>query len=232
MKSELLALAHSVTDTLFPPRCVHCGAAGALFCAQCEKQSPRLDPAACCRRCGLPSRSATCEPCFLNPPALDRVYAVFQYDGPLSDAVQALKYDDIRALAPRLAELMHEQVYGPRTDVDFLVPAPMHSSRMRSRGYNQSELLARHIGRATGAVVDTRLLKRVHNTAPQARALSEQQRKRNVAGAFEASDEVSGRRLLLVDDVMTTGATLNACGQALKSKGASWVGALVLAREL
>jgi ComF family protein len=169
----------------------------------------------------------------MRPPALDRVVAVFNYEGPVRGAVYSLKYDDLRAIAPRLAGLMADAL--PRSvaeGADALVPVPVSGKRLRSRGYNQSALLARHISRETGTLVMEALLRRVKDTPPQARAESEAERRQNVIGAFEASGQAAGMRVLLIDDVMTTGSTLNACAATLKNAGAKWVGALVLAREL
>jgi ComF family protein len=115
---------------------------------------------------------------------------------------------------------------------DAIVPVPVSGKRLRSRGYNQSALLARHIARETGIPVMETLLRRVKETPPQARAESEAERRQNVIGAFAASGQAAGMRVLLVDDVMTTGSTLNACAATLKNAGAKWAGALVLAREL
>ena len=169
----------------------------------------------------------------MDPPPLDRVIAVFQYEGPLRDAVYSLKYDDIRAIAPRLAGIMVEVLpEKARKDVRALAPVPVSGKRVRSRGYNQSELLARHVSRVVDIPVMPTLLWRVRDTGPQARAATETERRQNVAGAFEASAQTAGMRVLLIDDVMTTGSTLNACASALKEAGAEWVGALVLAREL
>lgn len=119
-----------------------------------------------------------------------------------------------------------------RNRLELLVPVPVSRSRMRSRGYNQAELLARQIAKLTGIELDTEILARKADSAPQARATSIKERAENVKGAFSVNGEVRELRIMLIDDVMTTGATLNACANALKDAGASWVGSLVLAREL
>ncbi len=237
VKSALLSVVRSATDLLFPPRCVHCGADGSLFCDTCEAASTRLRPSEVCRTCALPARGGTCEKCFDEPPSLNRAVAVFTYQPEIRDAITALKYRDIRAIAPRLAELMLDAMPDPaRSPVDRLVPVPISRSRSRSRGYNQSGLLAKRVSAASGIRLSSDLLVRTNDNGPQARSGSIEQRAANVRDAFEVPDDVAdkpdGQRILLIDDVMTTGSTLNACATALKDAGAAWVGALVLAREL
>lgn len=233
MKLTVASVLRSAADLLFPLRCVHCGADGSLFCEKCERESTRLHPGSLCRKCALPSRIDVCEACFAVPPALDRAIPVFAYDPAVRDAVSALKYRDIRALAPRLGRLMAETLPEPvRSSVDAVVPVPISRSRLRSRGYNQSELLARQVAGLTGLAMDTGLLARSNDGPPQAKAASIEERIANVRGAFDVAGDVTGKRVLLVDDVMTTGSTLNACARALKQAGAEWAGALPLAREL
>lgn len=179
----------------------------------------------------------TCEACFLDPPALDRAIAAYALDPAIHDAITAFKYNDIRALATRLGRLLADALPHPaRGSVDVLAPVPMSRSRLRARGYNQSELLARQVSHIASLPLETWLLVRRRDSGPQATAQSHSERAANVAGAFEVAGDapggVSGRRVLLIDDVMTTGATLNACALALKESGAEWVGALTLAREL
>jgi ComF family protein len=159
--------------------------------------------------------------------------AVFAFDSPIRDAVTAFKYNDIRALAPALAGFMAERLSErARQDVDVVVPVPMAASRLRSRGYNQSELLAKKICQITGLQLAVGPVTRINATSPQARSASLEQRAENVKDVFTASRDMEGLRILLIDDVMTTGATLNSCAGTLKMAGAAWVGALVLAREL
>lgn len=233
VKTTLLSAVRSATNLLFPPRCVHCGADGSLFCDTCEAASTRLGTDGVCWTCALPSKSSTCEICFVEPPALNRAIAVFTYQPEIRDAITALKYNDIRAIAPGLGSLLADSVPDQaRNRIDALVPVPISRSRMRSRGYNQSELLARKIAEVTGIEMDSNLLARNAESAPQAKAASIKERAANVKDAFSVVGKADGLRILLIDDVMTTGATLNACAKSLKEAGASWVGSLVLAREL
>ncbi len=119
-----------------------------------------------------------------------------------------------------------------RDSVDLLLPVPVSQPRMRSRGYNQAELLARKVAELSGIEMKTGLLVRTGAQPAQARSSSIGERSENVRNVFEATEVVTGNRILLIDDVMTTGSTLNACAIALQEAGADWVGALVLAREL
>lgn len=159
--------------------------------------------------------------------------AAYQYGGPVRDAVHALKYDGLRAIVPLLGTMMAALPAVSRLEADLIVPVPLHRSRMRSRGYNQAELLAREIGRLTELPVDAQALRRVRNTPPQALATDEKGRASQVAGAFAAVGvKVAGKRVLVVDDVATTCSTLDSCARALKTAGAARVIGLVLAREL
>lgn len=233
VKTTLLSVARTATNLLFPPRCVHCGTDGSLFCDTCETASTRLRPDETCRTCALPSPTSTCEICFAEPPALNRAVAVFTYQPEIRDAIAALKYKDIRTIAPRLGTLMAEIMPDPsRNQVDALVPVPVSRPRMRSRGYNQSELLTRRIAAINDIEIRSGLLIRSIDHGPQARAGSLEERAENVTGAFSVNGNVDGLRIMLIDDVMTTGATLNSCAKALNNSGASWVGSLVLAREI
>ena len=228
---SLASAVRATCDLLFPPRCVHCGGAGELFCAECVANSVRLAGPAC-SMCAAPLPSGNrCARCAERPPALSRTIAVFQMDGPVRTAIHRLKYDDIRAVAPVLGAVMAAHPALEHVRADAVVPVPLHRRRLRARGYNHAQLLAKPVAARLGLEPDTRTLRRVVSSPPQVEARGEAERRQRVAGAFEAGDGVRGKRALLVDDVYTTGATLNACAGALKRSGAAWVGALVLARE-
>jgi len=148
------------------------------------------------------------------------------------EAVHALKYNHLSALARPMGELMAEYVKTEKLPVDLAVPVPLFGRRQRLRGYNQSALLARELARLDGLSLAGRGLSRRRDTPPQARSVDAEARRRNVAGAFAADGHrVEGRRVLLVDDVMTTGATLDSCARALLQGGAASVWALTFARE-
>jgi ComF family protein len=154
------------------------------------------------------------------------------YQGVARELVHALKFRGVTAVAPALAALMAPAARDDRLGADLIVPVPLSGLRRRLRGYNQSEALASALGRELGLPVLPGALRRRRHGAPQARSASAEERRRNVAGAFQArGEELAGRRVLLVDDVTTTGATLGACAAALREGGAARVWALAFARE-
>ena len=166
----------------------------------------------------------------MDPPSFDRARSFGTYEGDLRKLIHLMKYDGMRPLAKELGRRLADTLVD-FDEVDFLVPVPLNRWRWWRRGFNQAELLSAAMSRATGIPARPRLLRRTHATESQA-GLSNHQRRLNVAGAFTAPrpQEVRGRRILLVDDVMTTGATLDACAKALKRAGAEYVGAVTAAR--
>ena len=144
--------------------------------------------------------------------------------------VHDLKYRDHRASAPTLGQLMAEHLLSDPLAADLLVPVPLHRRRERTRGYNQSELLARELGKHTDAPVDANMLRRVRDTAPQVSMPTPEERMRNIEGAFECTGDVIGLTVLLIDDVVTTGSTMSACARPLVAAGAASVWGLALAR--
>ena len=151
----------------------------------------------------------------------------------MREAVHQFKYRNLRALAAPLAELLHEYLNANPFPADVIVPVPLHQKRLRERGYNQSEVLARELGKRTSIPVVKDCLVRRRHTPPQARTATVEERKSNIADAFACIDQrLQNRHVLLVDDVATSGATLDACAAALKGQGAASVWALVAAREI
>jgi ComF family protein len=145
--------------------------------------------------------------------------------------VHGLKYQNLRASAADLGRLLAEYLDPNPMPADLLVPVPLHKRRERERGYNQSELLARELSKRTGIPLETRVLRRTRNTPPQVSIEGHEERRRNIEGAFECAREVGGQKLLVVDDVVTTGSTMSACAGALKASGATSVWGLALARQ-
>ena len=215
-------------DLLFPPRCAGCRRRGAWLCATCLT---RLEPppAPCCPRCGDPvSRAGLCTGCRAVPPAFDRAWSPYRFAEPLRPAIHRFKYEGEHAFGGVLGRLLAEAVRAEGFDFDLVAPVPLHDARLRQRGYNQSEILARALA-ACGRPLTTDL-KRVRATAPQVGKNREEPRT-NVAGAFAwQGPALTGRRILLVDDVCTTGATLDACAQALRPHAPAGIVAVTLAR--
>jgi ComF family protein len=163
---------------------------------------------------------------------IDGIRSPFRFGGTIRQAIHALKYDNLRAVCPDLARLMNNYLRKNPVPGNVLVPVPLHPRRLRQRGYNQSVLLARELGKLTGLPVIADCLHRSKNSLPQARTANVEERRENVAGAFACnSEKLRGGGVILVDDVCTTGATLEACAVALKDGGAESVWGLTLARE-
>ena len=221
-------------DLLFPPRCALCGRHGADLCRGCADALPRAEPPRCpC--CWSPLRSGSdCRRCGeADGLALEGLRSPYVFQEGARDLVHALKYRHQSALASPMGELMARCLKSALPPLDVIVPVPLHPRRQRVRGYNQSLLLAREVSRRLEFPLTAGALLRRVNTPPQAKAAGAGARRRNVAGAFEARPgAVAGRRVLLVDDVTTTGATLDACARVLLAEGgASAVWGLTFARE-
>jgi len=157
----------------------------------------------------------------------------FGVEGTIRQAVHQLKYNNLRTLALPLAKLMKEYLAANPLPVEVLVPVPLHRKRLKERGHNQSQLLAEELGKLAAMPVVNDVLIRKHYTPPQARTTTVEERWSNVTNAFTCiSDKIKDKNVLLIDDVSTSGATINACAKALKDAGAALVWGLVLAREV
>jgi ComF family protein len=187
-----------------------------------------------CPRCGRPQASGiVCASCWQRPTEIDGIRSPFRFDEVIRKAIHELKYRNLRAISPRLAELLADYLEKNPLPGDALLGVPLHPRRLRERGYNQSDLVAEELGKHIGLPVIEDCLVRVREAQPQVRAADVEERRRNVADAFVCSDEsVSGKRIILIDDVCTSGATLESCAAALKNKGATSVWGLTLAMEI
>ena len=230
LTTTLMQLPKLALDLLFPLTCLECRREGKLLCPACVSDLPRLKTPYC-RICAEPNARSLCRWCSTIAPAFDGLRAPYLMEGALREAVHALKYRGIRAAAPQLAEFLADFLKWHPIPGERLVPVSLHPRRLRERGYNQSALLAKELSKLTGLPVNEGCLTRIKDSPPQARSASRQQRRENVSESFQCKDDMTGRRLILVDDVATTGSTLSACASALKAAGAVSVWALVLARE-
>ncbi len=232
LKGRLIKLKEVALDLVFPLFCVGCGKEGSLLCPSCSASLPRIKPPICLK-CGRAIISGSlCPSCLREPPQLDGIRSPFRFEGIIRDAIHHLKYRNLKALSSPLALLLADYLKETPIPADALVPVPLHPKRIRERGYNQSSLLARELGRlALLPVVEGSLVRR-RNTPAQARAGSVEERRRNVSGVFFCDGQLRERSVLLIDDVCTTGATLESCAIALKEAGATSVWGLVLAREI
>ena len=149
----------------------------------------------------------------------------------IRELVYSLKYRNVRAVAPELARLLATYLESNNIPGQVIVPVPLHARRLRERGYNQSDLLARELSRGTDVPLETRMLRRTRNTPPQVSMTAPAERRRNIEGAFDCTSGVNGKRVLLIDDVVTTGSTMSACAAPLKEAGVASVLGLALARQ-
>jgi ComF family protein len=228
-------------DLVFPALCPVCGASLGEgrrdpLCGGCWRAIPRIAPP-WCERCGAPQGVApappvpvTCGPCRAEPPGWDWARAGAEYQGVVRDAIHALKFEGRRALARPLAALVLEQAGGQGDPAGaVLVPVPLGHARERERGFNQAALVAERLAAGLRLPVRPGWLARVRATAPQS-DLGAAERRANVRGAFAAAPAVAGRSVIVVDDVLTTGATAAECTRALRAAGAARVGVLAVAR--
>jgi ComF family protein len=232
----LQRLSGALLDLLLPRRCAGCGVRESWLCPDCAATLPPL-PAARCRVCAIPlAGTLVCPTCYRDPPRYDAIHAPFLHDGLARELVHCLKYRAQRHLAEPLARAAAAALSTavdaerPSSRYDLVVPVPLHASRRQERGFNQSELLARHVADAIGAPVAPTMLDRSRATEAQTQLRGAPARFANVRGAFTVGGDCRGKRVLLVDDVCTTGATLEACAAALKRACATRVDAVVITR--
>jgi ComF family protein len=230
-----------VLDFLYPPLCIGCRALVAepgSLCAACWQEVEFLDGPAC-ECCGLPFEldpgpGTRCAACIAEPPAFDRARAVMRYDEASRDPILALKHADRLDLIPGFSRWLDRAGRALLDETDVIVPVPLHASRLWARRYNQSAELARVLGRMSGKAVAPLALVRVRATPSQGEMASAKARRRNMRGAFQVPKArqaaIEGKAVLLIDDVLTTGATVNACARALKHAKAAKVHVLALAR--
>jgi ComF family protein len=223
-------LARPWLDYLLPESCLLCSAdsGSGLLCADCTNDLPELPPAMCPLCSQATSYGERCGACLKEPPHFDRTIAAFRYDFPVDRIIHALKYGHQLAVADWLGEKLAKQI---KAEKQLIIPLPLHADRLRERGFNQSAELARAIGNHLKLTVDRSIAFRNRATPPQAEQPLKERHK-NVRGAFECRADLSGKHILLVDDVMTTGATVNECARVLKLHGVTEISVVVAARAL
>ena len=237
MKSAVVTIGRSIVDFALPPRCPGCGLIigdVGLFCPTCWGELGFAGANSGCHSCGQAlagTEAEICAACHADPqPTLDRMRHAVPYGDISRHLVVKLKYGRKTALAGTLANYMARQL-GELTAGALLVPVPLHRWRLWSRGFNQSALIARGLGRQSGHPVDVELLQRLRNTPPL-KGMNPSQRLETVKGAFalRAGKDVRGQAIILVDDVITTGSTARACAKLLKKHGAASVELIAWAR--
>jgi len=222
----------ALLDLLLPLRCLGCGREGDLICPSCRQSLPGIR-LPICQRCGATvSEGNLCRSCINYPLTIDGIRSVFLFQGTVRQSILQLKYRHLKAIAAPLGQLLAEYLGSHPLKGEVIIPVPLHPRQLRERGYNQASLLAKELGKLIGLPVLEGLLVRVRDTISQARTASAIERRRNVQDAFVCHQGLSGKQILLIDDVCTTGATLDACATALKAAGASSVCGLTIAREM
>ncbi len=233
LHTQLEQLKGNFLDFLFPAHCLGCGREGEFLCASCRNSLPRCLPPLCVK-CGRPlTLEQRCSNCYNWQMEIDGIRSPFRFEGIVRQAIHKFKYNNFKALGLTLSHLLAGYLEARPLPKEVLVPVPLHSHRLRERGYNQSSLLAQELGKLTAIPVVEGSLVRFKDTPSQARSATAESRRSNVAEAFACRDQrLQGERVLLIDDVCTTGATLNSCAIALKRVGATSVWGLTLAREV
>ena len=230
----------AMIDLVLPPRCPGCRTlvdGDGRFCTECWLALQFITAPMCCR-CGTPFEidrgvDAQCGPCLAEPPRYTQARAALVYGGPARKVLLALKHGDRQYLARMMAVHMARAGAAMLTPDVLVVPVPLHRWRLWQRGFNQAALLARALAAGSGAALGVDALLRVKATPPSA-GMGRAARARNVRGVFRVRDraQVRGRTIVLVDDVMTTGATADACARVLRRAGARAVHVLTFARAV
>lgn len=240
----MTAVFTALAELLFPSLCLSCGRVlhgrkGRPFCPGCYSGFRFIIPPLC-PSCGIPypveeGPDHVCGECLSKKRPLDVVRSLGIYESVLHELIHAFKYGGNLIVGEHLGRLMADRDYPSFQirDYSLIIPVPLHPSRLRQRGFNQSVILAREIAKRHGIPMDFRALRRIVDTDSQA-GLKKDERTSNIRNAFSLPDpeRIRGRHILLIDDVYTTGSTLGECGKTLLTGGAEAVGALTLARAV
>ena len=243
-QSLVHSLFNGIWTSIWPPRCPLCeellDAGPNTFCEYCLDTFNVIDDPIC-EKCGLPfdentaPPSGVCGNCLKAPLILDVLRSFGEYEGALRKAIIDFKFNGRREMVPALGEfiLMADLKFSENENADIVVPVPLHSDRIKERGFNQAVDLARPLAKTRRAALSYDVLIRSRPTKPQV-GLSTNQRKANVKGAFTVKkpDTVKGKKVILVDDIYTTGNTINECAKVLKKAGAKKVFAVTVARAV
>lgn len=231
--NQLLILSSATTkalvNKLFKQSCLLCAVkvdSQLSLCTDCLASLPEA-PSPNCAQCGLPALSQVCGSCLKNKPSYDATHALFSYGFPVDAVLQHYKYSNALYLSQTLGRLLQEKIL--TDDYDVIIPMPLHPSRIKERGFNQSLEVAKVMAKHHSIRLDSSSCHRIKNTPPQA-SLAPKERIKNMQGAFDCTADFSGQHIALVDDVMTTGASLNALAKTLKEAGATKVSCYVIAR--
>lgn len=212
--------------------CVLCGiSTNRDLCESCTLHLPQL-PVNHCPICLWPVPTAeVCGACLTSPPVFTRTIAALRYTFPVDALIHSLKYQANLAIAPILANLLLQQLETPKSMPDLILPMPLHSIRLRERGFNQAMEISRYVSKQLGITLLPDSCSRIKHTPPQT-GLPWKDRQKNIRKAFSCKMNLSGKHVALVDDVMTTGATLNELAKVLRKQGACEISNWVIARTL
>lgn len=230
MSNFIQSILNNIHSLRPPSCCLLCGAdsQAEAFCANCRDALPWL-PDSRCPRCALPTLDGgLCGGCLKKPPAFDQTHAAFAYEGDLARLITSAKFGGNWSIFPALAQLLKAHILSAP---DLIIPLPLHASRLRERGFNQALEIAQPIAASLKRSINVSMLERSRDTEHQAR-LHHHARERNMRHAFACHANPHGLHLALVDDIMTTGATLDAAARCLKNAGAARVDVWILARTL
>lgn len=223
----------SVLDWVFPPRCLVCRSFSKNLCGSCRSVFPALVRPYCVR-CARPFLSEAggehlCADCLRDPPPFGRLLALGRYEGILLDLIARMKFNREERVARFLGQWLGERLVEGEVEVDRVIPVPLHRRRLRERGFNQAVLIGREVADRLKVPLEIFALVRQRETLPQTR-LGGEERRRNLKGAFEICGQLRGQKVLLVDDVYTTGATARACARVLRKAGVKEIQVAVVAR--
>lgn len=239
-----MELVQQLFSNLFPSRCLLCGQTlcrqasdgHVELCPDCIRVLPYND--CCCLACALPlaeevGRTALCGRCIKKAPAFDYAYSLFRYEEHVIKLVHQLKFTDKLSYAATLGEMLCTMLQA-KTSItkhrpDCLLPVPLHDARLRQRGFNQSIEIARILSRELQLPIEYDAVRRQRKTASQT-GLNAQQRRKNISGAFRVVTEINRKHVLIIDDVITTGSTVNELARLLKKHKVERVGVLSIAR--
>ncbi len=203
------------------------------LCDACWEQIEFLKPP-WCQICGLPRWSATCAGCREQPPLFGKLRAIAFYEPTLREAIHLMKYEKKQVISKHLVQLLQAHLPADlaSTDYDFLLPVPLHANRFRQRGFNQAEQIAQGVAKTSGVPVRTDILVRIRDTVPLSSLHSREERRESIAGAFEVQslDSIQNRKILLIDDIFTTGTTINEALKVLQVANPNCVDVLTLTR--
>ena len=220
-------------DWIYPPACAGCGAAGEVWCADCRNSVVRIRPPVC-ERCGYPqnSKSSECAGCGKHQPAYTRLRSYGAYQGALKEAIHALKYQSNLALGFVFSQSLSEVIRDEGWKIDVISPIPLSPKRQKERGYNQAASVAHPLAGLLDIEYDAKSLTRIKNTESQVH-LTADDRMKNMSGAFMLKERAwTGKRVLIIDDVITTGSTLNECARIAREGGAADVYGVSIARAI